>query len=256
MAKSKKDKQPKFIKIVYFDEAAARDYIDIANGGRLDWSTDENKQKIAKMLVEIEAQAKGGFNVFNFLKASLAGNANANVTGDISKIFDSTLKNTLLTDYIAEASSDTNVRKFNPDGVYAPDNSVSMYKMYSSYLTIVPKDQMPIDMEKLNEALLGERGYYAMLLLSETNPTCVLRFNINAFKNNYNLADLSKMKLSYYGVQVGTCKYEQLAIEKEFEVKPSKGTQKPEDILDGNSKQSTYNQLDVYDIVLAGVACE
>ena len=36
--------------------------------------------------------------------------------------------------------------------------------MYSSYLTVVPKDQMPIDMEKLNDALLGERGYYGMLL--------------------------------------------------------------------------------------------
>ena len=34
-------------------------------------------------------------------------------------------------------------------------------------MTIVPKEQLPIDMEKLNEALLGERGYYAMLLASE-----------------------------------------------------------------------------------------
>lgn len=33
---------------------------------------------------------------------------------------------------------DDNVRKFENDGVYAPENSVSMYKMYSSYLTIVP----------------------------------------------------------------------------------------------------------------------
>ncbi len=253
----KKGKQAKLIKIICFDEVAAQDYIDIVNGGRLDWSTDENKQKVAKMLVEIEAQAQGGFNVLSFLKASLTGHANASAAGDISKIFDSTLKNTLLTDYITEASSDDNVRKFEPDGVYAPDNSVSMYKMYSSYLTVVPKDQLPIDMEKLNDALLGERGYYAMLLLSEIEPTCVLRFNITSFKNNYNLADLSKMKLIFYGVKVGVCKYEQLAIEKEFEIKPLKSNINPEDILDGDRPQEvSYNELGVYDIVLAGVACE
>ncbi len=44
----------------------------------------------------------------------------------------------------------TILTKFENDGVYAPDNSVSMYKMYSSYLTIVPKEQLPIDMEILN----------------------------------------------------------------------------------------------------------
>ena len=30
-----------FLKIVYFDEAAAQDYVDVTNGGRLDWSTQE-----------------------------------------------------------------------------------------------------------------------------------------------------------------------------------------------------------------------
>ena len=63
-----------------------------------------------------------------------------------------------------------------------------MYKMFSSYLTIVPKEQMPIDMEKLNQAILGERGYYEMIVDDE-NKKSILRFNINAFRNNYNLAD-------------------------------------------------------------------
>ena len=49
-------------------------------------------------------------------------------------------------------------------------NSISMYRMYSSYLNIVPKEQIPIDLEGLNNALLGERGYYQMLLNSEKKP--------------------------------------------------------------------------------------
>ena len=43
---------------------------------------------------------------------------------------------------------------------------------------------MPIDMEKLNEAILGERGYYDMLLKTEKERKSVLRFNLQAFKNN------------------------------------------------------------------------
>ena len=250
-----KDNKNKLLKIVYFDEVAAQDYIDIENGGRLDWNSEENKKKVAQMLVKIEAQAQAGFNIFSYVKASVSGNGNANMSRDIEKVFDSTLKNTLLTEYISKAIEDEDVRKFDPDGVYAPENSVSIYKMYNSYLSVVPEEDMPIDMEKLNKALLGERGYYAMLLLNEQNPTCVLRFNIRAFNNNYNLADLSKMKLQYYGVKVGSCTKGQLSIEKEFENRPS-NMPTAESIIDGEDSSSSAGILDVYDIVLAGVLGE
>ena len=54
-----KDDKVEFLKVVYFDEDAAQDYIDITNGGRLDWTTEENKEKIAKIIAEIDAKAKG-----------------------------------------------------------------------------------------------------------------------------------------------------------------------------------------------------
>ena len=125
-------------------------------------------------------------------------------------------------------------------------------------MTIVPQEEMPVNMEKLNDALLGERGYYAMLLAGEEETKNVLRFNINSFKNGYSLADLSKMKLYYYGVKVGTCTKEQLTLEKEFEVssKKEKLQISAEDILDGKEVESKNNSLDIYDIVLAGVVCE
>ena len=253
--KRKSNTNPTFIKVVYFDDEAAQDYIDIVNGGRLDWNKEENKEKIAKILAEIEAHAQGNFNIINFIKAAFSGNVSAGYSGEVSKILDSTLKNTLLTDYILEAQKDKNIVKFTNDGVYAPDNSISMYKMYSSYLTIVPKEQMPIDMEKLNEALLGERGYYAMLLNSEKIPSCVLRFNIKAFKNNYNLADLAKMRLTYYGVQVGTCTAKELNIENEFKKTSAYNEPTAESIIDGIGV-TEEGALKVYDIVLAGVVNE
>jgi hypothetical protein len=169
------------------------------------------------------------------------------------------LKNTLLTDYISAASGDSDVKKFGVCGVYAPANSIALYRMYSSYLNIVPKDQLPIDMEKLNDAILGERGYYAMLLLDEKEPKNVLRFNIAGFKNRYHLADLAKMNLVYYGVKVGTCTKEQLSIENEFTVTTStmQETFSVDEIINGSSQEKTSSkELNVYDIVLAGVIRE
>lgn len=245
---------PSFLKIAYFDEAAAQDYLDITNGGRLDWSKEENKKRVAEILAEIEAQAKGGFNIISFLKGSISGNLDATGKGEVSKLLDTTIKNTLLTDYISAACTDDKIIKFEDSGVYAPQNSVTLYKMYSSYLSVIPKEQLPFDIEKLNEAVLSERGYYAMLLKKESTPASVLRFNINAFKNDYSLADLSKMNLTYYGVQVGTCKQRELGIDKEFEFQNKPAGVTAESILGADEETPKQeDSLAVYDIVLAGV---
>lgn len=251
------NKEARFLKIVYFDEDAAQDYVDVTNGGRLDWSTEENKEKIAKIVTEIESQISSGFNILNYIKASIQGKADASATADISSAFDKTIKNTLLTDYIQAASKDDQVKQFNNGSVYAPQNSVTLYKMVSSYMTIVPKEEMPVDMEKLNEAILGERGYYEMLLKEDKEKKSVLRFNLRAFKNNYNLVDLSKMKLTYFGIKVGTCKREQLSIDKEFDFQTSEEKITAEDIVgDKKIKDKEEKELDVYDVVLAGVVRE
>lgn len=91
-----------------------------------------------------------------------------------------------------------------------------------------------------------------MLLKSESAPKSVLRFNISAFKNNYNLADLSKMELVYYGIKVGTCRVSELTLDKEFDFQKKSEEVTAESILDGEN-QSHSDELDVYDIVLAGI---
>lgn len=74
------EKSPSFLKIVYFDEAAAQDYLDITNGGRLDWSKEENRKRVAQILAEIEAQAKGGFNIM-CISALVSNSRNGNSAG-------------------------------------------------------------------------------------------------------------------------------------------------------------------------------
>ncbi|HHQ0901210.1 TPA: DUF6414 family protein, partial [Listeria innocua] len=145
---------------------------------------------------------------------------------------------------------------FKSEEVYAPEESITIYKMYSSYLNVVPKEEIPIDLTELNKAILGDRGYYQMLLGSEPVPKTVLRFNINAFKNSYTLADLSKMNLTYYGIKVGTCTMNQLSMENEFKFEKKKNEIDVTEIVTGEKNEDKNDLLDVYDVVLGGVISE
>lgn len=245
-----------FLKIIYFDEVAANDYVTIKNGGKIDWSTKENKEKLAKLVAEMDAQAKTGFNFFNAIKATISGNVSVGYDAKTASIMDSTISNTLLTDYLTFAIDDSNIQVFNNEEVYAPEDSITIYKMYSSYLNVVPKDEIPIDLGELNKAILGDRGYYQMLLGSELKSKTVLRFNINAFKNSYSLADLSKMKLTYYGIKVGTCTIEQLSMDNEFKVEREKKQIDVSEIVTGVINNNQDELLNIYDVVLGGVVSE
>ncbi|EFQ57662.1 hypothetical protein HMPREF9176_1735 [Streptococcus downei F0415] len=256
MSRKSNKKKHKMIKIVYFDEDSASDYNIIKSGGQIDWTTEENKDKLAKIVGRIESEAKSGFNLFSYLKASISGSAGANVDYETSKIINSTVSNTILTDYLTNADKDKNVVKFYDCTVKAPKDSVTLYRMYSSYLNIVPQEQLPmINIEGLNNAILGERGYYQMLLQDENKKESILRFNIKAFKNNYTLVDLSKMDLSYYAIKVGKTTKEQLALEKEFDEFEEDSLTDINEIVSGEKMVSEDDDfLDMYDVVLAGVS--
>lgn len=253
---TKNSKNSKFLKIIYFDEVAANDFVTIKNGGKIDWSTNENKERLAKLVAEIDAQAKTGFNFFSTFKATISGSVNTGYDSKMAKIMESTISNTLLTDYLSLAVKDKNIHNFKSEEVYAPEESITIYKMYSSYLNVVPKEEIPIDLTELNKAILGDRGYYQMLLGSEPVPKTVLRFNINAFKNSYTLADLSKMNLTYYGIKVGTCTMNQLSMENEFKFEKKKSEIDVTEIVTGEKNEDKNDLLDVYDVVLGGVISE
>lgn len=250
----KKNSKKEMIKIVYFDEPSASDYNVIKGGGQIDWTLEQNKEKLAKIIGEIEAQAKAGFNLFSYLKAAVSGKVSTGVDIGTSSLVNSTVTNTILTDYISNADKDKNIKKFENCSVYAPKDSVTIYRMYSSYLNIVPKEEIPINLEGLNNAILGERGYYQMLAYEESANKSVLRFNINAFKNNYTLADLTKMDLCYYAVKVGQTTLGQLSLEKEFDIQEPEIEIDIQKIITGQKKILNNDDfLDVYDVVLAGV---
>ena len=252
MEKKKTNTEKKMNKIVYFDEDSASDYIDIVNEGHLNLNQEESKEKIAKIIAEIDAQVGGGISFLNFFKAALQGDLSGGLNRISKSIVEKRLSNTLLTDYIKTATNDDSIKKFRGI-IYPPENSISKYKMYSPYTIIVPKDQIPIDLEKLNEALENARGYYEMLLDDNVFGLSVLRFNSKAFRNNYNLSDLTKMSLRFYAVKVGICTIDNLDMSKEFDFTNTIPT--AENVL-GVDNSSKLNDLSVYDVIIAGVENE
>lgn len=250
----------RFLKIVYFDECSAIDYLDIVNEGRINSTVEKTDTD------ECKAGAKGSFNFESKLgwlsKLGIAPSINAGADLGYShlgnKLIKNTISNTVLTDYIKaiDKNKSKSVRIFNGYKTFAHENSLSWIKMYSPYL-IMGRDDMvndiPFDLTKLDEALSNAKGYYE-LLIDNSIEKHILRFNIDSFRNNYNIADLVKMDLTYFAVKVGRVREENLAMENEFNIAnntaiTARGMLNMEDAKDPDT-------LDVYDVVLAGVCID
>lgn len=246
---NKDSSEKKLRKVVYFDDLSASEYIDLVNEGHLEWTEDKNKERIANMILEIDAEVGTGFNFMSWMKANLSGKTNVMYDKTVKTALLSKINNTILTDFISLSSEDRGINKF--EGVlYARENSISLYKMYSPYTIIMPKDTIPLDLERLNEALESAKGYYEMIL-QQGEKDLVLRFNSKAFRNNYNISDLTKMELSYYAIKVGSCESDKLDMSMEFDFNKKSPT--ANDVLGLKNEEQVNCLLDVYDVILAGV---
>ena len=113
----------------------------------------------------------------------------------------------------------------------------------------IKTNEISFDISKMDEAFKSGKGYYELLATHKNKP-CVFRFNIEAFRNNYSIADLTKMDLVYYGVKVGKVDISMLDISNEFNGEKSTTITSAYDI---EEKKQNQNKVDVYDIMLAGV---
>ena len=247
-----------FIKVIYFDEVSASDYVTIKNGGDMDWTTKENEVKRKSASGEASGSVSAGFRFLNFAKAAFSGEIKASTDVNSSRVIENIFSNALLTDYISLASNDPHIQKYSGKSVFIPENSLSQYKMVSSFIDLISAEQfkeLGVNIDKLNDVILGKQGYFPLLLGDYKKTDAVLRFNISAFKNNYNLSDLTKMDLQYFGIKVGKCTKEDLTFNKMFTFSNEEQPLSPKDIIDGSSSENTKEKdfMDVYDVVLAGV---
>lgn len=251
--KKKASARQPLIKVVYFDEQSASDYLDISAGGKVAASSQDVRDRTTDMHARVETSLAAKFSWLPFIGASAETAAGVNLSSVGQSILSKTLSNTILTDYLTAVDDDNRIERLEGLTVTAPRNSMAYMKMYTPYMVIAKSDDTGIDLARLDEALVGAKGYYELLGESLEGRKCVLRFNFRAFRNNYGLTDLRRMRLVFHGVDVGRTTESALSMEAEM----SDGGEQPSlsalEMLDGAAAAGAEPLLEVYDVILAGV---
>lgn len=270
-----------FLKIAYFDEGSALDYLEAKHGGRYDKVSTDIIKRVKKIAGEVSAEASTDPKILSFIvdslfgvKGRIAGNASYNRTGD--KNVNETLSSTVLSNFLEDVYLGKKEVPKIPEGNFGifdkvrlefVPNSVTYLKIISPMLKIIKEESfgsdMPIQLGALDQIFNDAKGYYELVSV-ENNDTIrkVFRFNFNALRNNYRLNDLTKMNLTVIGIKVGECTESQLEWESEFgEKEPNDSNSAFENLVeregggDTNAKaKSSGKLLSVYDVILAGVA--
>ncbi len=243
------------IKVIYFDEGSATDYIYISEGGKSEEKKDNIVKKSTSLVAKAEAKAEAKFKILSFFNASASAEMAVAADREGNTIVSKAISNTILTDYLTlfeSQSNDKNIVKFNDCLLYPYPESFAFYKMITPYMIMTEGkvdigSDMKINIALMDKALESGRGYYE--LIAENNGTkSVLRFNIKAFRNNYSISDLAKMRLCYHAVEVGSVPEQNLTMQSEFSQFNKSIT--GYDIM-AQGKQTT--EIKVYDVILAGV---
>ncbi|MCA0972270.1 DUF6414 family protein [Halobacillus litoralis] len=276
-----KGTQPHFLKIVYFDEGSALDYLEAAHGGRYDKVSSDIIQSVKKIAGEVSAEASTDPKILSFvvdslfgLKGKIGGSGSYNRDKDkkISETVSSTVLSNFIDEIFGDKDGDENTRKnfgifSNTRLAFIPD-SVTYLKMIAPMLKIIREESlgndMPIQLSALDQIFSEAKGYYDLVSIEEDRK--VFRFNFDALRNNYRLNDLTKMNIKIVGIKVGECTESQLDWEAEFsedqsEVQQTDTRSAFENILgreQGHTDEELPNnnekKLSIYDVILAGVA--
>ncbi|MDR7381725.1 DUF6414 family protein [Promicromonospora iranensis] len=240
------------IKIVYFDEESASDYLDISAGGKEESTSEKIRERSKETHAKVEASVIAKLSWLPFLGASGDANAGAGVSATGSSILSKTLSNTILTDYISMAAEDTRIVQLRELRVTAPKDSMAYMKMFTPYMVAAKMEDDVVDLARLDDALAGAKGYYELLGENSDGLKRVLRFNIKAFRNNYGLADLGRMQLVFHGIRVGNTTSQSFSIDAELSGDSDDESITAVDIVNDTASNEA-EPLDVYDVILAGV---
>lgn len=267
-----------FLKVIYFDEAFVADFMQIMAGGELKKTTEFITEVNSDIEGDVGADAgigteKNGLSkIFSFLSGATI-NADAGVNANLSRKSDriakNILENTLLADFIALLDADkrrtknkrcSGIKIFPNISVRPEVNSFSYMMLIAPFLSMIDGElpiktddgnAIKIDITKIGEAIEKGRGYYEFVSTIEGKDV-ILRFNRGAFRNSYTMSDLPKMQLTYYAIRVGQINKTDLQVQKEFEFGTTK-TSKRVDYASIIENSNTSIELEVYDVVLAGV---
>lgn len=270
----KVNSKPTFLKMVYFDEGSALDYLEAKHGGRYDKVSSDIIQRAKTIAGEAGLEISTDPKLFSFIIDSLMG-IKGKVSGkaaydrkseiNISETVSSTVLSNFIDDVYGD-DQDVNFGIFNDINLSFIPNSITFLKTISPMLKIIKEESfgqdMPIHLGALDQIFSDAKGYYELISYDEEENR-VFRFNINALRHNYRLNDLTKMNITIIGIKVGESTEEQLKWEAEFNEdtaveRKSERKSKVAGIIKKESgeeagKDNVSIKLDIYDVILAGV---
>lgn len=254
MSKNKSE----LIKVVYFDELSAIDYLEISNKGKHKKTKEKISEKNVKGEVKTEAGIGGDSLLSKIINPILSLKLGAETSASISALGESVVKtsisNTVLSDYLENAEKDTRIVKLEEYTITTNSESFSYIKMLTPYFGMFNIPESGINIQNFDQILEAGKGYYELIANSlKSDDTKILRFNIKAFRNNYHLIDLTKMKIKLYGVKVGEATLESVKAGQEFSLQ-NKSLPDINEITGDNSKENEL--LDLIDVVLVGIKDE
>lgn len=273
MKKIKKDNEQlnNLVKIIYYDEESAIDYVVLNYGGEI---TSEELKEIANNFQgngSLKTTLKTESPLLKLLNFGAA--LNLETKGDFknNSIMKSTIKTNTMVEFIKLSQKNKDVEIFQDYKLELTNNSATYFKAYLPYLKLFENSEIlntieelkDVDIFKIDEVLTVTHGYYGFLAkkIDESGECkeCILRFNIKCLKNNYKLTDLVDMNLTYFGIKVGIGDLETLNLETKLKDKSSQSSnEKPcfENEFIKKNNDINNDKLAIYDVILAGAVKE
>lgn len=102
----KKPKAKKMIKVVYFDEGSATDFIYVLAGGKNSNKKENIVTKSSELAVGAEAEASRSAGLLSAISAKIGVDGNADFSREGSTIISKAMENTILTDYLTSSEKE------------------------------------------------------------------------------------------------------------------------------------------------------
>ncbi|MFJ5767293.1 DUF6414 family protein [Lysinibacillus sp. NPDC093210] len=253
-------------KVIYFDESSALDLIDIKKEGR----SQEIIQDIVTKAKGFDLNGGFGTGLLNLLTTGSTGGIKGGVSRNKESIVSINITNTILTSFLELV--DKKDKKARKDGeqdllctlrtqqIEILPESATYIKVIAPFAKIFKEingDVIPnmneyenIDFHSMDDVLANAKGYYELLATDIKNKKCIVRFNLEGFRNNYRIQDLQKMNLILYGVNVGKTSLEMMDFKNELTAEGSNPTELGFSAFDVDNSDGV---LEIVDIIFAGV---
>lgn len=261
-----KQKTDNFLKLAYFDEQAAVDFLERLDEGEI---TEKLTKKVEKYM-DVGGEGNVGKSFFNIFKLGLSGNFGRNS----NSLIETQISRTVFTEFIKRSEDNTNLVKFKNMNLSIAKDSLTYYRNIVPYLKLftnletVSEDKSLLSLNHLemDRILDNAKGYYEFIGTDENQKKYIIRFNINGMRNNYSLYDLVKMNLSIQGIKVGETDDINLDFQHEIDVMIQENDKKtPEVGANFNEEENDFENLseetsvknnhkiDIIDVIIAGV---